>query len=233
MDITISLIVGISQAIIFNPIDKAIYTSIITNTSIFNKFNWKKPFSGSSNNIYTRVITCGLYFYLIDYTKELNTIQASFLISLTTSLVLNPFNVIKYRSYGSNISTYNSFMTTYKNHGLKFAKIGLSSLIMRDFVFNLVYLNYKKNNNDLIYNCGVICAGSIISSPFHFIRNMKYYNDESIYNITKSFTDNFKTTKNKLSYIIKQFGIGHGTLRTIAGVYTGQAMYSSLKEFVK
>ena len=233
MDITISLIVGISQAIIFNPIDKAIYTSIITNTSIFNKLNWKKPFSGSTNNIYTRIITSGLYFYLIDYTKELNTIQASFLISLTTSLVLNPFNVIKYRSYGSNTSTYNSFVTTYKKHGLKFVKIGLSSLIMRDFIFNLVYLNLKKTNNELIYNCGVICTASIISSPFHFIRNMKYNNDESIYNIMKSFTDDFKITKNKLSYIIKQFGIGHGTLRTIAGVYAGQVMYSSLKEFVK
>jgi len=233
MDITISLIVGISQAIIFNPIDKAIYTSIITNTSIFNKLNWKKPFSGSTNNIYTRIITSGLYFYLIDYTKELNTIQASFLISLTTSLVLNPFNVIKYKSYGNNTSTYNSFMTTYNKHGFRFMKIGLSSLIMRDFIFNLVYLNLKKTNNELIYNCGVICTASIISSPFHFIRNMKYNNDESIYNIMKSFTNDLKITKNKFPYIIKQFGIGYGTLRTITGVYVGQVMYSSLKEFAK
>jgi hypothetical protein len=233
MDISISLIVGISQAIIFNPIDKAIYTSIITNTSIFNKSNWKKPFSGSTNNIYTRIITSGLYFYLIDYTKHLDTCQASLMISLTTSLILNPFNVIKYRSYGNNTSTYASLISTYNKYGMKFMKIGLASFIMRDFVFNLVYLNYKKSNNDLIYNCGVICTASIISSPFHFIRNMKYNNDESVYSIMKTFTNNFKTTDNKARYIIRQFGIGHGTLRTIAGVYAGQVMYSSLKEIIR
>jgi hypothetical protein len=233
MDFYISLLVGVSQAIMFNPIDKAIYTSIISNTSLLNKLNWKKPFSGSTNNIYTRVITSGLYFYLIDYTKHLDTVQASLAISLTTSLILNPFNVIKYKSYGNNISTYNSFILTYNKYGIKFVKIGLSSLIMRDFVFNLIYLNYKKNNNDIIYNCGVICIGSIISSPFHFIRNMKYNNDESIINIMKRFVENLKISNKKVPYVIKQFGIGHGTIRTILGVYVGQVMYSSLKDIVK
>jgi hypothetical protein len=37
MDFYISLIVGVSQAFIFNPADKAIYKSIIDNTPIMGK----------------------------------------------------------------------------------------------------------------------------------------------------------------------------------------------------
>jgi len=233
MDFYISLIVGVSQAFIFNPADKAIYKSIIDNTPIMASSNWKKPFAGSTNNIYSRIITSGLYFYLIDHTKTYNTVQASFLISLTTSTILNPLNVIKYKSYGENLSTYQAFIQTYNRYGLKFVKIGLGSLIMRDFVFNMVYLNLKKDNNDMIYNCAVICGASVISSPFHYIRNMKYNNDDSIYTILSRFKNNIKVMNNKFNYVIKQLGLGHGTLRTIAGVYAGQVMYSTLKEIVK
>ena len=66
MEFYISLVIGISQAFIFNPIDKAIYTSIINNNSFFNKDNWKKPFSGATNGIYIKMITGGIDFYLID-----------------------------------------------------------------------------------------------------------------------------------------------------------------------
>lgn len=233
MDFYISLIVGVSQAFIFNPADKAIYKSIIDNTPIMCSANWKKPFAGSTNNIYSRIITSGLYFYLIDTTKNYDTVQASFLISLTTSTILNPLNVIKYKSYGDNLSTYQAFIKTYNRYGLKFVRIGLGSLILRDFVFNMVYLNLKKDNNDMIYNCAIICGASVISSPFHYIRNMKYNNDDSIYTILKRFKDNIKVMNNKVNYVIKQLGLGHGTIRTVAGVYVGQVMYSTLKEIIK
>jgi hypothetical protein len=233
MDFYISLIVGVSQAFIFNPADKAIYKSIIDNTPIMCSANWKKPFAGSTNNIYSRIITSGLYFYLIDTTKNYDTVQASFLISLTTSTILNPLNVIKYKSYGYNLSTYQAFIQTYNRYGLKFVKIGLGSLILRDFVFNMVYLNLKKDNNDMIYNCAIICGASVISSPFHYIRNMKYNNDDSIYTILNRFKDNIKVMNNKVNYVIKQLGLGHGTIRTVAGVYVGQVMYSTLKEIIK
>jgi hypothetical protein len=233
MDFYISLIVGVSQAFIFNPADKAIYKSIIDNTPIMCSANWKKPFAGSTNNIYSRIITSGLYFYLIDTTKNYDTVQASFLISLTTSTILNPLNVIKYKSYGDNLSTYQAFIQTYNRYGLKFVRIGLGSLILRDFVFNMVYLNLKKDNNDMIYNCAIICGASVISSPFHYIRNMKYNNDDSIYTILNRFKDNIKVMNNKVNYVIKQLGLGHGTIRTVAGVYVGQVMYSTLKEIIK
>ena len=230
MDFYISIAVGISQAFMFSPIDKAIYNSIINNSKLFKRENWIKPFAGASNSIYSRIITSGLYFYLIDYTKDMNVYQSALTVSATTAITINPLNVIRYKSYYNKISTYNSLISIYRKHGLKFCMIGMETLIMRDFIFNVIYISNKKDNNDFIHNCGVICAASIVSSPFHYYRNMKYHENEKYLDITKTFFNNFKTSNQKLSYIIKQFAIGHGTVRTVIGLYTGQVMYSTLKQ---
>jgi hypothetical protein len=233
MDFYISIIVGSIQAIIFNPIDKAIYNSIINNNSLFSFTNWIKPFSGTTNGIYSRIISSGLYFYLLDYTKHMNIYQSSLTVSLITSLTLNPFNIVKFTSYSNNLTTYNSLVYNYKKYGFKFGKIGIESLILRDFVFNIIYLKYKKDNNDLIHNCSIICTASIISSPLHYVRNMKYYNNDSYINIIKClFKDINNNIKIKPLFIFKQFGIGYGTARTIMGVYSGQLMYSTMKELI-
>lgn len=229
MDFYISILVGISQAFILNPIDKAIYNSIINKTKLLKYENWKKPFTGTNNGIISRIISGGIYFYLIEHTKNMNIYSSALYVSLTTSLIINPLNVIKYNSYINNKSTYNSFLEIYKKNGLKFCRIGLESLIMRDLIFNIIYIKYKKNNNDLIYNCGIICSASIISSPFHYIRNIKYYKNDSYINICKQLFIDIKNNNNKVNYIIKQFGIGYGTIRTILSVYLGQVMYSNLK----
>jgi hypothetical protein len=233
MDLIISIIVGISQAFIFNPVDKAIYNSITTNTALFKQDNWVKPFSGVSNNIYMRMITSGLYFYLIDHTKNMNVYQSALTVSATTSIVLNPLNIVKYKSYSDKISTYNAVITIYRKHGLKFGLIGLETLLLRNFVFNIVYISNKKESNDLVHNCGVICAASLMSSPFQYFINMKYYENISYIKIASNFIKCVKTTNNKIGYVFKQFAIGYGTSRTIVGVYTGQLMYSTLKQMTQ
>ena len=85
--------------------------------------------------------------------------------------------------------------------------IGIETMIMRDFIFNVIYISNKKDNNDFIHNCGVICSASIVSSPFHYYRNMKYHENEKYLDITKTFFNNFKTSNQKLSYIIKQLAL--------------------------
>lgn len=230
MDFYISIAVGVTQAFMYNPIDKAIHNSIINNTKLFNKQNWNNPFTGAANGSYARIITGGLYFYLIDKTKNMNTYQSALYVSMATSLIINPFNVVKYKSYANNLSNYDSVKVNYKKYGFKFGIIGLEALIIRDFVFNVIYLKCKNDNNNLIHNCGAICMASVVSSPFHFARNMKYHNNDSYIKIYKDLFQSLKSTNKKISYTMKQFAIGHGTLRTVMGLYTGQVMYSTLKE---
>ena len=232
MDIYISLITGVIQSVIFNPIDKAIYTSIINNNNILSYNNWKKPFSGLFNGVYVKIITGGLYYYLIDYTNHLNIYYSSIVISLITAIIVNPFNVIRFNSYIQNISTYNSFNIIYMNYNIKFCIIGIEALIIRDFIFNVIYLSYKNNNNYLLYNSFIICIACIISSPFQYIKNIKYYNNYNYYNICLNFYSNFINNNNKINFIIKEFGIGYGILRTISSVYLGNIIYSSLKQII-
>ena len=237
-DFYISVVVGISQAFVFNPIDKAIYSSIINNNSILNRNNWKKPFAGALNGIYIKIITGGIYFYLIDYTKsiKLNIIESSIIISSITSLIINPFNVVRFNSFIDNSSSYNSFSKIYKKNKFKFFKTGLEAFIMRDFIFNMIYITYKKEESSSIYNCGVICAASVVSSPFHYIRNIKYYNEnKKYYDIYEEFIidiKNIKNNQNKINFICQKFSIGAGTIRTICSMYYGQIMYSTLKHLI-
>lgn len=235
MEFYASIIVGISQAFLFNPIDKAIYTSIINNNSIINRKNWIKPFSGALNGIYIKIITGGIYFYLIDYTKSLNmnVFQSSLFISGITSLILNPFNVVRFNSFINNSSSIVSFKKIYKKNKLSFLRTGIEAFILRDFIFNMIYINYKKDNSNSIYNCGVICGASVISSPFHYLRNIKYYNNDlSYYDIYKDFMKEIKNTNKKTNFICQKFAIGLGTVRTICSIYYGQVMFSSMKYFI-
>lgn len=235
MEFYISLAIGISQAFIFNPIDKAIYTSIINNNSLFNKDNWKKPFSGATNGIYIKMITGGIYFYLIDYTKSinLNVYQSSIMISSLTSIILNPFNLVRFDSFINKSSTHTSFLKIYKLNKYKLFKTGLEAFIIRDFIFNMIYLNYRKDNSTSVYNCGVICAASVISSPFHYLRNIKYYDyNKSYYEISKDLFNDIKKNQKKTNLICQKFGIGFGTIRTICSIYYGNVMYSTLKQII-
>ena len=92
----------------------------------------------------------------------------------------------------------------------------------------------KKNNNELFHNCSIICAASIISSPFHYLRNMKYYTNDTYSNLCiKLFQDSKNNNqKIKIYFILKQFGIGYGTARTAISVYSGQFMYSTMKDLL-
>jgi hypothetical protein len=228
MSVIISILVGIIQTILFNPIDKAIYNSITNNNSILTPTNWNKPFSGLSNNIYMRIITGGSYFYLLDYTKTMTPIQSALTVSATTSIILNPLNVIKYRSYSDNISTYKSFIVNYKKNGLKFGIISIETLFLRNLIFNYIYISHKTENNDLIHNCGVIGIANIISSPLQYYYNMKYKDNNSYYQITTKFYNDVKINNNKFIYTMKQLGIGYGTIRNCMSLYIGQIMFSTL-----
>lgn len=235
MDFYISIAVGISQAFIFNPIDKAIYTSIIKNNSIFNKVNWISPFSGATNGIIIKIMTGGIYFYLIDYTKSLNMniFQSSLAISSITALILNPFNAVRFNSFIDNSSVFNSIKKVYEKHKFKVLRTGIEAFILRDFIFNMIYISNKNDKASPIYNCSIICAASVISSPFHYLRNIKYYNyEKSYYDIYKEFILDINKNTKRTIFICQKFAIGVGTLRTICSIYYGNFMYSTLKQFI-
>lgn len=195
---------GILSSIIFNPIDKAIYISTTKNITILDKSIWVKPYKGSFNTISTRIINSGLYFSYLDYYSKITNKNSN--VALMTAIccsITNPIQLIKFNSWYNNRSIKESIEILYKKNGFKAFTIGLPSLIIRDFIFNYIYITFKKKDNH-INNILTICTALTITSPFNLIKNEKYGNNSNIKEIYK----NFKFNKLGLKYAYIRMGLG-------------------------
>jgi len=108
--------VGVINAVVFNPADKALYTMMKrrqteAHVSLFDRGNWVKPYQGVHLAIGHRVISYGLYFPFIDFYRAhplfvqcpssslasslLCDLQTGIMTGATTAFLLNPVNLIK------------------------------------------------------------------------------------------------------------------------------------------
>lgn len=203
-EITSGLATGFISAVLFNPIDKAIYLTTIKDMNITNSNVWKNLYKGSSISIGIRIINSGLYFSYIDYYSSISKspLEISFITS-SLCLITNPLQIVKFKSWCSNLSIMNTFSMIKKNYGYKGFMIGGSFLFMRDIIFNYIYISLKKKE-DHLNNLGVVCMGLVVVSPFNLIKNKKYSSNESI----SSIVNKFKFSQLGISYSIIRFGLG-------------------------
>jgi len=214
-EITSGLATGLISAVLFNPIDKAIYLSTTKDLKITNLNLWKSLYKGSSISILIRVINSGLYFSYIDYYSSIS--KSPLEISLLTSsiaLMTNPLQILKFKSWYNNISLNQTYSLIIKNYGYKGFMIGAYPLFMRDLIFNYIYISLKEKENHL-NNIGAICLGLVVVSPLNLIKNKKYGNNENIKFIYK----NFKFSQLGISYSLIRFGLGF---------YTSQYIYDKI-----
>jgi hypothetical protein len=216
IEFTSGLGAGFLSAIIFNPIDKAIYLSTTKDLKITNSNLWKGLYKGSSLSILTRIITSGLYFSYIDYySSVLNSNFQVASITALSCLITNPLQIIKFKSWYSDSSITDTYFHIKNKYGYRGFMIGGSSLFMRDLVFNYIYLSLKKKDEHL-NNIGGICLALVAVAPLNLIKNKKYGNNESLKNITKNFK-------------FSQLGISYSVIRMGLGFYTSQYLYDSIK----
>jgi hypothetical protein len=252
------LTTGFIQTILFNPIDRALYLHMCENNKLFTRSNWQNPYQGVTNAIYSRVIAYGFYYAIIDHYKNMvnsfftnnnnitkNTI-AGIMVGITTSLMLNPFTVIKYYTWKDKNNVLNKVAKDLiKRQRYKILTHGLSMTITRDIVFSVGYLNikdwYKKyDDNKLSYfllNMAGVAIATIASSPFNYVRTKIFENgfDKKI-NMLKTLKDLHNESiinKPYTKYMLKRLCIGYGTLRVAVGINSGQLMYDYfIKKFV-
>ena len=212
------LATGLISAVIFNPIDKIIFSCCIQNKKLTDRSVWTNLFKGCMNNIATRIITSGLYFSFLDHYSSINPnkMEVAFLTAVTSSIT-NPIQLIKFNSWYHNCSSSNSISTIYKSFGVRGITIGIIPLISRDFIFNYIYLNNKKKDSH-VHNIIVISGALVISSPFNLIKNKKYATNESL----RSIISNFR---------FGQLGIGMTVARSCLSFYVSQIIYNQVKDF--
>ena len=213
------LATGLMTAILFNPIDKAIYVSTTKNISIYNKEVWSKCFKGTLNTTLTRLITSGLYFTFLDKLSIVySPFQTAFLTSFACNLLTNPIQLVKFHSWYNNITLKESYNSIYRNYGIRGFGIGFVPILLRDMFFNYSYLSFKKKD-DHLHNLSIITLSLICVSPLNLIKNKKYGANESLKDIFKNFK-------------FHQLGISKSVLRTSASFYFSQFLYNFTKEKV-
>lgn len=218
-DVISGLSTGIISAIIFNPLDKAIYISTTKNISIFNRNAWHNMYSGVSYTVISKLITSGLYFAYIDYySTQYNSNCKIALITTLCCSITNPIQLVKFNSWYNGISIKTSTKNIIKNYGYKGFSIGMSSLLLRDFIFNYIYLTFKQKDNH-INNILTISGALIAVSPINVIKNKKYASNESIKSIIKNFNYN-------------QLGISFSLLRFSLSFYLCQYIYDNTKSYL-
>lgn len=219
VDVISGVSTGIISAILFNPLDKAIYISTTKNISILDRHAWHNMYSGISYTIASKLITSGLYFAYIDYySKQCNNNAEIAVITTLCCSIINPIQLVKFNSWYHGISIKTSVNNIIKNHGYKGFGIGITPLLLRDFIFNYIYLTFKKKD-DHMNNIMTISGALIVVSPLNVIKNMKYASNENIKSIIKNFN-------------YKQLGITFSLLRFSLSFYFCQYLYDNTKNYL-
>ncbi len=214
------LVAGVISAIVFNPLDKAIFISTTKNISFFNRQVWSNCFNGTTNAILSRLVSSGLYFSFIDhFSQSFSPIQTGFTASFLVNISTNPVNLVKFHSWFNGLSTRDSIGFFYKTHGIRGFYIGFPAVFLRDFLFNTSYISFKKKD-DHFFNLALISGTLIIVSPFNLVKNLKYGSNDDL----RTIANNFK---------FRQLGLSKSLIRTSLSFYFSQFIYDVSKSFME
>jgi len=236
---------GLIHAIVYNPYDRALYLSVKDSRKFLDKNNWTKPFQGLGQSLTHRTLSSGLYFSIQSIISKHtnNPLTIGLVGGVTNAILLNQISVVKYNCWGkNNINFAQSISELYKNGGVRVFGKGMFSTVVRDVVFCCVYetMRNKKSvtpvlsNSDLkpkktglniikdeVYNLGVGVTATILSSPFNYVRTIKYATPSNV-KCKSDIRILFDLVKNRN---FKDLRIGWGTFRCGMGMVTGQFFF--------
>ena len=204
IDFFSSIICGSVQAGLFNPIDRALYLSVVGRKHFLHKSNWTSPFHGFTQSVFHRIISGGFYFFLQATIRDMITpVLSSYNCSESTvnfyigllsgginGAVLNQLATVKYHCWGKEGMRFSCAVKEMWRFGgySPFFK-GITDTINRDAVNGIFYellrniLRKKliRNSKDenvktKIFFCNMSSAAlaTAASSPFNYARNIKF-----------------------------------------------------------
>lgn len=202
-DIMRGLTAGAATSLAFAPYDRAMYLAISHNRLFLNVKNFVKPYHGFQQVLLNRSISSGMYYimqgslndYFYPYLRhqlQFSENSAQFLVGAAagclSGILTNGLSTIKYYTWGDTTRTFRSSLSyMYTTGGIKPFMRGMPPTAMRDMVFGCVYevLRHKitkdaTGNNpptDIIIftaNLMAASAGTLITSPLNYARNLQY-----------------------------------------------------------
>lgn len=244
---------GCTTAVLLNPLDRAMYLSMVNRKTVFSLNHWKKPFKGLQANAMQRVVTVGLYFPLEDLFRPVakdrmgDTVLANWAagtaVGAITGYLVNPFAVVKSVMWGrpgSDKDFINTGKRMYQLGGWAALSRGSRATVLRDMVFGGVYTSLRNLgevealDEQRRFGQEVAAAGfaTLIAGPFNYARNIQYStpSDQKSANVLKIIGDLLKEARAEsprfaAPWLMKRMMIGWGTMRVAIGMGLSAYMY--------
>ena len=238
------LVSGLTQTIVFNTYDRALYHSIVNNRAFLNRENWRgNPLRGVSPSFLQRAFSAGLYFPLEDLfrtTISTNYAVAGVLVGLVGGLFTTPFNCVKYSIWSSRPgdgkpTMYAVASKLVREGGPARLMRGAAPTLYRDMTFGVTYsfLRHQGDNGFAVNVCAAFVA-TAISSPLNYAR-MKVYSGEpgpkGTWEIIKTLVRETGQSEEKaIPFLFRRLNVGWGALRVSLGMGIGSQIYKTCCE---
>lgn len=254
----VGLSTGIINVCIFNPFDRALNLATKNHTSIFIPAYWnpRAMYQGIHHGIIQRTISYGLWYPAVDMTKNLidkfkydnkyidNHILASIFASGIIGLSTSPVSAAKQQYWNSDQKTgiFKFSKQMYKIGGLYAFLRGTTVTVKRDMMFGFIfgYLSFTHNKKKhFLLDAPFATVATIASSPFNYIRVMKYKTECNVHISSFTILHNLlkivqkECPKNILKQIIytfhSKFNVGWGSARVGIGMALSRQLYEYFK----
>jgi len=253
-------VTGLISTFVFNPVDRALYLHISKRRRLFDPANWRKPMHGVTGSLFQKVISYGYYYSMIDIVgsavkknirnEYYHPFATGLVVGTTTSILTNPLNVIRYHQWGNDdLTTRKTMLTLKNNYGYGVLTRGLLASINRDSLFTTIYTftlpytrRFSEDNESrfakFILNAASATVATLASSPFNYLRNVKYRDiptgeNRSSFVVIGNLIQHAYRDDSPVMYIMRRFSVGWGTLRVSLGIGFGQLAYDEISGMIR
>ena len=242
--------VGIFQAFAFNPVDRALYLSVIKSRSLFVAGNWTTPLTGVGIDCVQRTLSVGLFFPLEDFFRPVveRHVSSSHVAAsvagigcgLFSAVTLNPITIVKYNSWRTSNSLdriIQDGMHTVQTNGWRYLGRGVGTTILRDSTFGATYSflrhidfrtgEFLSHSQGPATECAAAAIATILSSPLNYARNMQYGAPgptPRVVDILWALT--LETRLRGLGHLIQRLQLIYAPFRTAFAMAFGAACYN-------
>lgn len=198
------LVAGVSQAGLFNPVDRALYLSVRNRVPFLSRENFVAPYSGFWQSVGHRALSGGLYFPLERFFLERLALDddddddratsrhlfAGTAAGTTNALLVNPVAAVKYKAWGreTNRGWLREASDMLRRGGVRPFLNGASPTVLRDAAFGATYTvsrlglarrfaddhDGRKTTTTMIVDFAAASAATVVSGPFNLARNVQY-----------------------------------------------------------
>lgn len=191
------------------------------------------------------------------YAPNLHGLAVSFLVGnlagATSGAVLNPLTAIKYSAWDTQHSFLHTCKLMYSSGGTRPFINAIGPTVIRDTIFGGCFsttkhtvtmywiksddTDNKRKLKDFIASAAGGAAGTILSAPFNFVRNIQFGTppNEHAASTTQILRDLLRDCKHESSpwnYLQDRLRIGWGTARVAVGMAVGYELYDITKRFL-